>query len=323
MFTVKQLRHAVALDRYRNFHRAAEAEGISQSAFSRSIRVLEDELEVRLFDRQGVGVTPTIYGEALLRRAETLFGETEELLREISLLKGLGAGKLEVAAGVYAAEMSAAQAMGALHEQHPNLYCRLQLSSWPQIAALVAARQVDLGVAEISTLHTTNELQIDPVGNHEFIFFTRHGHPLGGQKAVTKADLDDYAVVTVRLPPRVATVFPGRTRTDNESGELVPTIEADDLTTARNIVATSNAFGMATPLQIEPWLQSGEMKALPFHAPWMKLDYGFIYLRQRMLSPAAALYMALVKKIEKDIARRNRSLMRQITSQGAIHREEG
>jgi DNA-binding transcriptional LysR family regulator len=243
-----------------------------------------------------------------------MFSETEELLRELSLLKGLGAGKLEVAAGAYAAEMSAARAMGTLHEQHPNLYCRLQLTSWPQIASLVATRQVDLGVAEISTLSTTNELQVDPVGNHEFIFFTRHGHPLDGQKAVTKADLDDYAVVTVRLPPRVATVFPGRTRTDKESGELVPTIEVDNLTSARHIIATSNAFGMATPVQIEPWLQSGELKALPFHAPWMKLDYGFIYLRQRMLSPAAALFMELARKIEKDIARRNRSLMRQITS---------
>ena len=323
MFTVKQLGHAVALDRYRNFHRAAKAEGISQPAFSRSIRALENELEVRLFDRQGAGVTPTIYGEALLRRAETMFGETEELLRELNLLKGLGAGKLQVAAGVYAAEMSAAQAMGALHEQHPNLFCRLQVTSWLKIASLVAARQVDLGVAEISTLHTTNELQVDPVGNHDFVFFTRHGHPLGGQQAVTKADLDDYAVVAVRLPPRIATVFPGRTRADKESGEIIPTIEVDDLTGARDIIATSNAFGVATPLQIEPWLQSGEMQALPFHAPWMKLHYGFIYLRHRMLSPAAALYMKLVKKIEKDIARRNRTLLRQITSEGAIHREQG
>jgi hypothetical protein len=37
-----------------------------------------------------------------------MFSETEELLRELSLLKGLGAGKLEVAAGVYPAELSAA-----------------------------------------------------------------------------------------------------------------------------------------------------------------------------------------------------------------------
>jgi len=323
MLTVKQLNHALALNRYRNFHRAAEAERISQSAFSRSIRALENELGVRLFDRQGAGVAPTLFGETFLRRAEAVIGETQELLREINLLKGLGAGSLKVAAGVYAAEMSAARAMGELHERHPDLYCRVQLTNWPRVPDLVASREVDLGLAEVSTLSTTNELQVDPVGNHQFIFFTRTGHPLDGQKGARIADLDNYAVVTVRLPPRVAAVFPGRTRTDKKTGELVPTIEVDDLTSALEIVATSNAFGLATPLQLEPWLQSGEMKALPFHASWMKLNYGFIYLRQRMLSPAAALYMELVKKIEKDNARRNQALMRRIASEGGGHQQEG
>jgi len=312
MFTFKQIGHALALERHRNFHRAAEAMNISQPAFSRSIRALENALEVRLFDRQGAGVMPTIFGEALLRKAELMIDGSGELLREISLLKGVDAGKMEVAAGVYAAEVSAARAMGALHEQHPNLHCRLQVTSWQRVAALVTTRQVDLGLAEISTLGTTDALQVDPVGTHEFILFARHGHPLEGKKAVTKADLDDYAVVTVRLPPRIADVYPGRTHMDKEADELVPAIEVDDLTCARQIIATSNAFGMATPLQIEPWLQSGELKPLPFHAPWMKLGYGFIYLRHRMLSPAAALYMELVRKIEEDMARRNRALMRQI-----------
>jgi hypothetical protein len=81
-------------------------------------------------------------------------------------------------------------------------------------------------------------------------------------------------------------------------------------------------FGVATPLQIEPWLQSGEMKALPFRAPWMKLNYGFIYLRSRVLSPATVFYMELVRKIENGIARHNRELMRQIASEGTTHREQ-
>jgi len=322
MLTIKQIGHALALDRYRNFHRAAEAEGISQPAFSRSIRALEKELEVRLFDRQGTGVTPTLYGKALLRRAETMFGETQELLREINLLKGLGAGKLEVVAGVYAAEMSAARAMGALHEQHPNLYCRLKVTSWQLIPDLITSGQVDLGMAEISTLSTSSELQVDPVGKHDFVFFSRRGHPLEGKKEVTKADLENHPVASVRLPPRVAPVFPGLTRTDKETGELIPSIEVTDVTSARHIITKSNAFGLATPLQIEPWLQSGELKALPFHAVWMKTNYGFIYLRQRMLSPAASVYMELVKDIEKDIGRRNRALMMQITSGGEIRRKE-
>ena len=75
MVTLKQLAHASALKRHGNFHRAAQAESLSQPAFSRSI----ETLGVRLFDRQGATVTPALFGEAVLRRATTIFLETGEL----------------------------------------------------------------------------------------------------------------------------------------------------------------------------------------------------------------------------------------------------
>lgn len=47
---------------------------------------------------------------------------------------------------------------------------------------------------------------------------------------------------------------------------------------------------------------------LPFRANWLRLNYGFITLRDRMLSPAADLFMRLVRQIEADVAARNREL---------------
>ncbi len=314
MPSMKQLTHALALNHHRNFHRAADAANISQSAFSRSIRALEDELGVQLFDRQGTRVEPTLYGEAVLQRAEKMRGETQELLREIQLLKGLDAGTLSVATGVYAGQMSAAPAIGELVKRHPNLSCRLKMTDWKQVADLVISRQVDLGLAEVSTRDATVDLTIEPIGQHDVVFFVRDGHPLAGEKTISAADLDGYPVATVRLPPRAAAVFPGKTREDKITGELVPSVEIDDLMIALQIVARSDAFGLATPLQLQHWLQRGEIKALPFRAPWMKLDYGFISLRDRMLSPAAKLYMKLVREIEKDLGRRNTALLHEITS---------
>ena len=75
MSTLKQLSHALTLTlaRHGNFHRAAKAENLSQPALSRSIRSLEEGLGAQLFDRQTEVVTPTLYGEALLQRARTIF----------------------------------------------------------------------------------------------------------------------------------------------------------------------------------------------------------------------------------------------------------
>lgn len=312
MITLKQLRHAIAVAQYGNFHRAAEAENISQPALSRSVRALEEQLGAQLFDRQGAAVEPTLYGAALLQRAGRALVETEELQREIELLKGLETGELRVAMGVYAAEMSAGRAAGELVANHPGINCRLKLTSWKDLAPLVTSRSVDLAIGEISTLGDTPELATESIGRHRVILFCRRDHPLADRDQVSTGDLADYPTVMPRLPPRAVGLFPGRSRLDRATGDLLPSVEVDDLASARLVVSSSHAFAFATPVQIEPWLRSGEFKVLGFDAPWLQLDYGFIYLRNRMLSPAAEAYMALVRRIEGEVSERNRALMKRL-----------
>jgi DNA-binding transcriptional LysR family regulator len=311
MITLKQLRHARAVARHGNFHRAAKAENISQPALSRSIGALEEQLGVPLFDRQGAAVVPTLYGKVLLERAAKALGETDELLREIQVLKGLEAGSLRIAMGVYAAEMSAGRAAGELVARHPGLECRLKLTSWKDLAGLIRSHAVDLGIGEISTLEDVDELAVEPVGRHRVVLFGRRDHPLAGRERLSSEDLADYPTVTPRLPPRAVGLFPGKNRLDRDSGDLLPSIEVDDLASARLVISSSDAFGFATPLQIEPWLRSGEFSVLAFDAPWLELNYGFIYLRKRMLAPAAQLYMELVRDIEQDASARNERLKKE------------
>jgi len=312
MITLKQLRHAMALERHGHFHRAAEAEHISQPALSRSIRALETQLGVTLFDRQGGRVVPTLFGAALLKHAAATLGETDELLREIQLLKGLEAGVLQVAMGVYPAEMSAARAIGELVDRHPGIDCRVRLISWKDVAAFVTARAVDLGIGEISTLENVPELEVEPIGRPRGVLFCRRGHPLANRRQLSNDDLAGIPTAVPRLPPRGIGLFPGKTRIDPETGDLLPTVEVDNLTSARLVVASSDALGMATPVQIEDSLRNGEFRVLDYHRPWMELYYGFIYLRQRMLSPAVKAYMDIVRRIDGEMCEANEALMAEV-----------
>lgn len=103
MISHRQLVHALCLFTQGNFTRAAAEANISQSAFSRSIRNLELDLGVPLFDRNTTTAAPTRYGEAFLRRAEAIVADTAELEREISLMRGLDVGSFSVALGMYPA----------------------------------------------------------------------------------------------------------------------------------------------------------------------------------------------------------------------------
>ena len=128
MIKLQQLAHALALGRHGNFHRAAAAQHLSQPALSRSIQSLEEGLGVPLFDRQSAAVTPTLYGEALLRRAAVIIEEAEELEREIRLLQGIETGTFTVAMGAYASELSWPPGRGGTHAAASE--SGLQGASW-------------------------------------------------------------------------------------------------------------------------------------------------------------------------------------------------
>lgn len=317
MIKLQQLAHALALSRTGNFHRAAESQHLSQPALSRSIRSLEDALGVPLFDRLGSVVRPTLYGEALLRRAGVILDQTQELEREIALLQGLDAGYFAVALGAYPADLSAGRAVGELIQRHPNLRCKVELCNWRRVVDLVRGRFVDLGVAEISTLDTTLDLQVEALGAHALVFYCRRGHPLLAAATVSQADLDAFPLVSIRIPPRGANLVPGKGELDEGTGDLIPHLEVDELTTARTLIMGSDAFGFAAPVQIEPWLRGGDLAVLPYRPPWLKLGYGFISLRNRLPTPAAVRFMALVRGIEADLSIRNRRLLDELVPQAA------
>lgn len=313
MLKLQQLAHALALSRIGNFHRAAQAQHLSQPAFSRSIRSLEESVGALLFDRQGPAVQPTRYGEVLLRHAGIILAEADELEREVRLLQGLETGSLNVAMGAFAAELSGSRAVGELVRAHPGICCQVKLNSWRGVADMVASRTVDVGLAEISTLASVEHLVTEPVAQHELLLYCRRGHPLLERNEVTRADLDAFPQTLIRVPPRGAELMPGQGHIEADTGDRIPHVEVDDLATARAVVLASDAFSAATPVQIEPWLRGDEFRVLPFRANWLRLNYGFITLQDRMLSPATELFMRLVRQIEAGVAARNRELMDELS----------
>ena len=219
-----------------------------------------------LFDRQAPVVTPTLYGEALLRRAAAILDDADELEREIALLQGLDDGKLcrrlgglrggaVRQPGRWRADPAAPEP--ALPGQAEQLASggRSGHRSEPSI----------LGFAEISTLRDVERLQIEPIGQHAVVFYCRRGHPLLARRRCRRPTSMPSPWCRSASLPAGRVCFPGKGDLDADTGDLIPHVEVNDLATAHAIVRASDAFGVATPLQIEPWLRSGELgrPALP------------------------------------------------------------
>lgn len=307
--THKQLAHALALADHGNFTQAAEESNLSQPAFSRSIKNLEEALGVPLFDRGVPNVVPTRYGDAFLQRARSIVANTQEMQREIGLMLGLATGRLAVALGMFPAEVSGNRALGRMISRYPGLTYRAQVGNWALVSQQVLSRDADLGFALTNAAKSDPRLTVDPVSRHELVLFCRKSHPLAACRGLKPSDLDGFPLVSIRAPAELAGSIPGRSSVDGRTGLLVPSVEIDNFAIVRETVRASDSISAAVPIQIEPELDAGEFVLLDYPRPWLTPEHGFILLKGRSVSPAAEKYIECVWECEKEAEEANVRVM--------------
>lgn len=295
------LPHVLALAKHQNFARAADALSISQPALSRIIGRLEKKLGVMLFDRTREGVVPTEYGCLMIERGREIIEWSKGLQREISLMQGLGIGQLLVAAGPYPHMISVGPALSRLMTRCPNVQLRLEQLSPRATIAKVLEGTVDLGIADVRDWLDDARLQIEPLPPHVGVWICRAGHPLTGKKKLALEDVLQYPLVTCAMPRQFADLFGEHTKAgqlDHDSGQFFPAITIDSLMLGPGIVATSDAIMLTPPCIAADELRRGKLVILDLRLPWQKTNYGFIFKRDRSLSPVTKEYMTCVREEE-------------------------
>jgi DNA-binding transcriptional LysR family regulator len=303
MARIRQLEIVSALARHRHFARAAEALGMSQPNLTRGLKQFEADLGVPIFDRQGV--EPTSFGEIILRYGEKALANYHELERELALAKGLEIGELRISAGPYAADISGDRAVGALLQKHPNIFVEIRAANWERAVADVLGDSADIGFAEVTGAGDYPQLQVQPVRKSKVFFFCAAGHPLSGRKPLTLEDLLEYPWAGPRLPERYRAALPTADKRfavfDEDRSRLHPRALVGSFSAAKQIVLGGRTLSVAIESQIARELSEGLFVRLPFEAPWLSINYGFITKRGRTLSPAAKAFMAIVRSIESEI----------------------
>jgi DNA-binding transcriptional LysR family regulator len=314
MITQRRLRHLLTLVEHAHFGRASEALNISQPALTKSIQALESELGVTLLDRKRGALGLTVFGELVVRRSRALLDGEADMLHEIRLLAGLESGSLKVALGPYPSVVSGYPAIARLLARRPKIGIAARVVSWREVARQVAAREVDLGLAELSGLATDDQFATELVGQHRGRFFCRPGHPVLAHARVALPSLLEFPWVASRLPQRIAANLPrsiGRAGTvDALTGDFVPAIELDVPMQLADLLSGSDALALASLALMERALVAGAVALVPTTGIEFRAAYGFIYLKDRSLTPAALAYMQETRAVEDDIVRREEVLSR-------------
>lgn len=94
---LQQLRYITAIDEYCHFGKAAEACDLTQPTLSLMVKKLEEELDVRIFDREAHPVTPTEVGRKIIDQAKVVLYHVNQIAEIIQSEKKLVSGHLRIA----------------------------------------------------------------------------------------------------------------------------------------------------------------------------------------------------------------------------------
>lgn len=118
---IKDLQAFLAVARERSFTRAAARLGVSQSALSHTVRILETRLGLRLLTRTTRSVAPTQAGERLLRTVGPRFDEIDAELSALSELRDKPAGTIRITTGEHSADTILWPVLAKLLPRYPDI----------------------------------------------------------------------------------------------------------------------------------------------------------------------------------------------------------
>lgn len=145
--TLQQLKYIVAIDKFRNFAKAADACEISQPTLSAMLAKLEDELDVRIFERNNKNVKPTVVGEKLLAQAKKVVMEAGRIEEIAAEEKNSLTGKLTLSIGTTIAPYILPQFIKKYTEAYPGVELVIREMKTPNMLAAVQSSNVDAAIA--------------------------------------------------------------------------------------------------------------------------------------------------------------------------------
>lgn len=144
---IQQLRYIVAIDRFRNFARAADACNISQPTLSAMLVKLEDELDVRIFDRTNKVVKPTTVGERIIRQAQKALMETNRINELIAESKGTVGGQLTLSIGPTIAPYLLPKFIKHYKQYYPSVELTVKEMKADHMLEAILNGEIDAGIA--------------------------------------------------------------------------------------------------------------------------------------------------------------------------------
>jgi len=284
-FSLRQIRHFIALAETGQVSKAALRCNISQSSMTISLRALEEAVGVGLFVRHAKGLRLTDQGERFLRHAQQVDALVQRAIDDMQVKPASIATtlRLGVTDTISAYLMPALRV--ALKRRFPDLRLVLLERERPEVEQMLVDGDLDLGLVLVPSTPTRPDIHAEVMLRSSRHLWAAPDHPLATANSVALADIaqEDFLLLDMDEHVQTAKVY-------WQEHRMQPSIafQSKSIETIRSMVAFGSGVTILSDLVYRPWsLEGGRIIRRPLLDRVPTMDIVVIHATHHALSPAA------------------------------------
>ena len=235
---IKHLRYFVEIVSCGSLSQAAERVYLTQSALSRAVSQLEQELECRLLDRTTKGVVPTPQGYALLHRAQRILQESEAIAQDVKLPGSALSGRVRLAMPMGLRNRLTRPLVQRMRQAYPQL--RIEITETTSRGARAALDEGRVDLAVLTESERAGRLSTVVLFADRICLVGPGSSALSMGRAVPAAALGRLPLVLLRAPNNLRAVVDRILR--RLRVETPPALEVSSSQLALSLVADGHGY---------------------------------------------------------------------------------
>lgn len=289
---LRRLRHAVVLQEEGSFARASRRLHITQSALTKSVRTLETELGIKLFDRNSRGIFPTSAGLQVLEQAQRLLLHASGMEHNVELLRNAELGNVTFGVGPVLADI-AIPVLAELCDHHPRITVSLEIEAPDYLLERLLGEKIELMFGNTSQQALSPLLVRRPLAELPLGYFVRRGHPLLSLGRIAPEALQPFPLIGPsynerwldRPPAGVVPLGLFASRTNCENFHVM-----------KEVARSSNAVLLSSRITVAEEVAAGDLQELRLTRTNHSSAVHLVHFSDRALSPAAQRVVALMEQ---------------------------
>jgi LysR family hydrogen peroxide-inducible transcriptional activator len=275
--TLTELKYIVAVARERHFGRAAEACFVSQPTLSVAVKKLEDELDVKIFERGGSEVSVTPLGEQIVRQAQQVIEQAAAIKEIAKRGKDPLSGPLKLGIIYTIGPYLLPELVRHAIERSPQMPLVLQENFTVKLLEMLRTGELDCAI--LAEPCPDAGLALAPLYDEPFVVAVPRSHPLAARETVSSEELKRETMLLLGtghcFRDHVLEVCPEFARFASDAEGIRKSFEGSSLETIKHMVASGMGVTVVPRLSVPPEDRhastatgtEGHVRYVPFSSP--------------------------------------------------------